>query len=278
MLRDLRHRLEATLWKRRGSVPGTSGSSAAKWAAIRRAIAASNGGKYGWDDAGIDERVVEYAWIFDRLGSLREGGHPVLDAGSILNHPVIIDHWQRSSFPPVSIVTLAYEGHASVSNLVRYEFGDLRQLPYRDELFSVVISISTLEHVGLDNRIYVEGSGVVAGTASASNPAAEAMRELHRVTRPGGTMLFSVPVGADSNRGWFRIFDLAALTQFIEQSTWTHVRSRFFRATEQGWREVGERDVAKAGYNEPSSRGLRTAPPYVAAAEAVALVELRRDA
>ena len=70
------YELKADFWKRRGRTPGGRGWNAAKWVAIRKAIADSNGHGYGADDGGIDERVVEYGWVFDRLRSLRLEGQP----------------------------------------------------------------------------------------------------------------------------------------------------------------------------------------------------------
>lgn len=272
-LHAYRRDLKARLWKQRGSVPHASGSSAAKWRAVTAAMAGSAAG-YGHDDAGLDERVVEYAWLFDRMAALSVQGTRVLDAGSVLNYAPVLRAWQERAFPPVSIVTLAYEGHAFVSNAARYEFADLRHLPYRDEWFSTVLCLSTIEHVGLDNRIY--GASVEAS----SDPTREAVRALHelrRVTKKGGTLLLSVPFGTRSHRGWFRIFDTEDLEALITVPGWQNVRTRFFRATRDGWRESSAVDAESAGYNEPPGRpGQRTAPRWVAAAEAVALVEMTR--
>lgn len=272
----LRHQLKADLWKRGGRVPGGYGSNAAKWIAIEGGIRTAHDGRYGWNDGGLDERVVEYPWLFDRMSGLKYKER-VLDAGSVLNHRRILDAWRLVCYPPVSIVTLGYEGFAEVSNEVRYEFADLRSLPYRDEWFPAVLSLSTLEHVGMDNAIY----GVAASPLeNATNPGVEsarAMQELHRVTMPGGTLFVSVPFGARSNRGWFRIFDAADLERLITAAKWTNASVRYFRAMREGWRECAPEDAKTAGYNELAARaGEQTAPPWVAAAEAVALVELTK--
>jgi SAM-dependent methyltransferase len=273
-LKRLRHKVKADIWRRRGRIPGTFGSNAAKWLAIETGIRGARGGEYGRDDAGIDERVVEYPWVFDRMSALDRSGGRVLDAGSVLNHKRILDLWREARYSPASIVTLAYEGTAVVSNSIRYEFADLRHLPYRDEWFSTVLCISTIEHVGLDNTIY---GAARAETTDPTAGALEAMEELRRVTAPRGVLLLSVPFGMQSNRGWLRVFDAEDLDRLTTHPGWIHVRSRFFRATEQGWRECSRDDAQTAGYNEPPDRsGRRTAPSHVAAAEAVALVELTR--
>lgn len=277
-LRQIRRRLKADLWKRQGRIPGGYGANAAKWIAIENAMRGPADGRYGWDDAGLDERVVEYAWLFDRMRALDADGHRVLDAGSVLNHGPVLAAWRDGLRSPVSIVTLGYEGYADVSDTVRYEFADLRELPYRDGWFDVTISLSTVEHIGLDNRIYGDAAGAVATAGNPGTEAQRAIRELHRVTRRAGTLLLSVPYGARSNRGWFRILDADDLELLTAVPGWSTTSARFFRAFREGWREVSAAAAADAGYNEPPNRpGQQTAPPYVAAAEAVALVEMRRD-
>jgi SAM-dependent methyltransferase len=257
-------------------VPGTYGDTAAKWVSIERALAGEAGQPYGHDDAGLDERVVEYPWAFDRLAALRTPGARILDAGSVLNHPRILAHCRRAGYGPLSIVTLRYEGHAEVSDDVHYEFADLRMLPYRDDWFPLVVSLSTLEHVGMDNTGYGDTSGA---SSDPTTEAVHAMRELRRVTAPGGTALLSMPFGKRANRGWLRVFDAEDLDALTRSSGWRVARTRFFRATRDGWRECSMDDARTAGFNDPGRRGrpgAETAPAWVAAAEAVALLELTK--
>lgn len=271
---ELKMRWRESGWVRRGRVPGASGHSYAKWAAIERALAGAVDHAYGHDDAGLDERVVEYPWALHRIAARRSSGERILDAGSVLNHPRILAHCRRAGLTPLSIVTLHYEGRAEVSDDVRYEFGDLRELPYRDGWFSSVVCLSTLEHVGMDNAGYGDTAGM------SSDPAREvtrAMVELRRVTRTGGSLLLSVPFGERASRGWLRIFDDADVRSLVESPGWGVDRSSVFRATRDGWRECSMEEAGTAGYNEPLSRrrpSVRTAPDWVAAAEAVALIEL----
>ena len=275
-MRKLRHRLKAAWWRRRGCVPHAAGANAARWLALERSLRPGPAGRaYGSDAPGLDERVVEYAWLFDRMRAMNAADAWVLDAGSVLNYAPILAGWRAAGLPPVSIVTLAYEGHAYPATNVGYEYADLRRLPYRDEWFTTVLCLSTIEHVGLDNRIYG------AAAEATSNPAREAVRalqELQRVLRRGGSLLLSVPFGRSANRGWFRIFDLRDLEPLLSAPGWETPLVRCFRAERAGWREVAPADAEDAGYNEPPGRpGQRTAPAWVAAAEAVALVEMRRS-
>ena len=255
-------------------MPGASGYSAARWTAIERGLAARPHQAYGYDDAGLDERVVEYPWALHRLRERWRPGTPILDAGSALNHPPVLAYCRREGLRPISVVTLHYEGHAEVSDDVRYEFSDLRRLPYRDGWFSSVVCLSTLEHVGMDNRMY----GDVAGaSADPTLEVGQVLQELRRVTQPGGVLLLSVPFGQRHDRGWFRILDADELQRLTQSPHWRVDRSQILRATQAGWRECTVADAALAGYNEPRSEtraDARTAPPWVSAAEAIALVEL----
>jgi SAM-dependent methyltransferase len=273
-LTQWRLRSRSAKWIRNGRIPGTSGYSAARWGAIERGLSERTDLGYGYHDAGLDERVVEYPWALHRLKERWIPGTPILDAGSALNHPPILAYCRREKLRPISVVTLHYEGDADVSDDVRYEFSDLRQLPYRDEWFSSVVCLSTLEHVGMDNLMY----GDTAGASSDPNrEVGRALRELRRVTRPGGVLFLSVPFGKRDDRGWFRILDAGDLQLLAQSPDWRVDHSRIVRATESGWQECSAADAASAGYNEPQSEksaGRRTAPPWVSAAEAIALVEL----
>jgi SAM-dependent methyltransferase len=265
-----RMRLRAARWIRKGRVPGASGYSAARWSAIERALADPSIGAYGYGDAGLDERVVEYPWALHRLASRRTPGSPILDAGSVLNHARLLGVCRQRGLSPLSIVTLKYEGHAHVSDDVRYEFADLRKLPYRDGWFGSVVCLSTLEHVGMDNTMYGDAS---AASAHPSREVGAAMRELRRVTRPGGALLVSVPFGARADFGGWRIFDADDLAELMSSAGWTVHETTVFRATREGWRQCSIPDARDAGYNQPRG-GKRTAPDWVSAAEAVALIEL----
>ena len=260
-------------WSRNGGDPSGAGYGPARTAAIAAALQSRAGGGYGGGCGGLDERVVEYPWLFHRVAELHPRGGRVLDAGSILNHPGVLGPWRAARFGPLSIVTLEPEEHAFPSAEVRYEYADLRALPYRDGLFPTVLCLSTLEHVGMDNSIY--GSSA----ESAQNPELEAemaLRELDRVLAPGGTLLISVPFGVPARHRWWRIFGRHDVDRTLNEFPHAVTSVRYFRAFRHGWEEVGAERADDAGYNDRHPGGRRDAPEWVAAAEAVALFEITR--
>lgn len=265
-----RDRLAADWWKK-GRNPGSPAYGPARSAAITAALQQPAAGAYGRDCGGMDERIVEYPWLFHRLSEIHPRGGRILDAGSILNHAEVIAPWTAADFGPVSIVTLEPEAHAFPSALIRYEYADLRSLPYRDGLFDTVLCLSTLEHVGMDNSIYG------ADAQEASDPATEAGRaveELGRVLAPSGTLLISVPFGAPAHHRWWRIYGQEDLARTIGTLPRMEATVRYFRAYEHGWEEVDAAVAEDAGYNDRHPGGRRDAPDWVAAAEAVALIEM----
>jgi len=212
--------------------------------------------------AGFDERVVEFAWVAGR-----QLGGSVLDAGSTLNHLHLLRRL-RPLMDELHIVTLAPEDRAFPSLGVSYVFADLRCLPFRDETYDRVLSISTLEHVGLD----LEHFGADGQRAEDPQRAAlAAAGELRRVVRAGGEVLLTVPVGVPERFDWVRMLSVAELDALIARFDPVDVEIAYFRH-DDGWRRCDRDGVAGARYRDH----LGGAPVVnrVVAAEAVACVAL----
>ena len=196
---------------------------------------------------GFDERVVELPWVISQ-----EPGGRVLDAGSALNHSWFLD----VLLPRVEglhIVTLAPEEAAFTERGVSYVYSDLRELPYCDGLFDTIVSVSSLEHVGMDNTRY----GATARPADDPDGAlAQAVTELRRVLAPGGRMLLTVPYGRAEQHGWLRQFDSPALKLLIEMAEPARHGVTIYRVGALGWQPSDENGAADARYGMEKAQAV----------------------
>ncbi|MFC2046632.1 methyltransferase domain-containing protein [Chloroflexota bacterium] len=170
----------------------------------------------------IDERCVEYPWI---ISQLEPGPACCLDAGSALNYAHILDHPVFSN-KKLHILTLAPEHRCFWRRSISYLYEDLRQIPIRDSFYDVVVSISTLEHVGFDNSHFTSN---LSHVESRPDDYVVAVRELWRVLKPGGQLLITVPFGIYSDFGAFQQFDLASLKKLESSVEPIGVEHTFYR-------------------------------------------------
>ena len=214
---------------------------------------------------GFDERTIELPWL------LAAGLHGrTLDAGSALNHAHILDR-VLGHVGSLNIVTLEPEPSSFPERRVSYVYADLRELPYRDGWFRTVASISTLEHVGMDNRMY----GVEqARAADPDREVALALAELRRVLAPGGTLYLTVPYGAAEDHGWFRQYGRDDLERLLAASEAPVSRVTIYAYGPEGW-QVSDPELAAS----LSYRDFHADPSPVAdlAAAARAVACLRFD-
>jgi SAM-dependent methyltransferase len=223
----------------------------------------------------LDARVVEIPWV---LGHVEKRTGRLLDAGSSLNFDFVLMSSSLAN-KKVTIVTLAPEATCFWRLCVSYVFGDLRILDFRDEWFDTIACISTIEHVGMDNRMY---SGA-ADLARRGEPRdfILAVKELKRVLKPGGVLYMTFPFGEYENHGWFQQFDSELVDMLVEGFSPGHFNETVFRYEPEGWK-LSDRascahcqffDVHISKYFDPNST-IEYPSDYPAGERAVACLEL----
>jgi SAM-dependent methyltransferase len=224
--------------------PFSPGYQTAKLRTIRSAIEFGVG-REGQDlpsgyGIAMDERVVEYPWLFARL---QPNVGKMLDAGSTFNHDYLLGR------PPLkgadlTIMTLAPEKRCYWYLGFSYVFGDLRQTMFADQTFDTIASISTIEHIGLDNTMLYTGNAAYA--ENDENGFAPAIREFKRILKPGGSCFISFPFGRRANFGWYQVFDRIMVDKVVESfAPRSHV-IEYFGYARNGWQRSSPEAVADA--------------------------------
>ena len=186
---------------------------------------------------GMSERVIEVPWVIRNLPD----GHPrLLDTGTA-NAPLI---YQRllcrldADVQGTDLVPFELPG-------VRSTVADLRELPFADGEFDATLCISTLEHIGMDNQVYFDSSGQRVDEQGDLT----ALRELGRVTKPGGRVLVTVPGGRDESFGWHRQYSPDAFARLAAAAGLQTVQLDLFAHDPGiGWRAVPREDLHERSY------------------------------
>lgn len=191
----------------------------------------------------INERVVEIPWMFMNLG-LKQG--KILDIGCCWS----VVSMQLASFG-FEVWGIDINPYVLTHPHFKFVQDDIRHGALPEGFFDCALAISTVEHIGLghyQDAIQTDGDR-------------QAVREIHRVLKPGGRFLMTVPFGRRHVTSWFRVYDSQSLAELIRP--FEVVRQEFYLQRDGHWLPATR---PQAEEQELTERGR---PAAVALVEAV---------
>lgn len=200
---------------------------------------------------GIDERCVEYPWIFSKISSVKER---LLDAGSTFNYKHIVEQ-ELIKQKELTIYTYYPEGNCFFQKRINYMFGDLRELCFKDDYFDTIVSQSTIEHIDMDNSIYGYGGNEIRNEKSYEYM--KAVNELVRVLKSKGKLLITFPFGKFENHGFFQQFDKEMLDRILDYfKNKGIVEITCFKYEKEGWRFAKQEELGEViSFNPHTGKG-----------------------
>lgn len=224
----------------------------------------------------LDERVIEYPWLFSLLqGSVGN----ILDAGGALNHSYIIEKILAKT-KDLTVITLEPEACNFWQQRVSYIYADLRKIPFRDNWFDNTVCISTIEHVGMDNSIYSSKTEFKKGC---SEDYLLAAKELWRVTTNGGQLFMTIPFGKYIDYRWYQQFSGIQVEKILNILFPKKALLKYYQYQNGAWILSNQEDCKNCiGFNIHDTKYLNRLSDkdydsdYAAASRAVVVMQLTK--
>jgi SAM-dependent methyltransferase len=225
----------------------------------------------------LDERCIEYPWLFSQLES---EASRLLDAGSVLNFNYLLKQPLLKN-KQIYIMTLFPEDNCFWYRKVSYLYDDLRTIPFKEGYFDTIACISTLEHVGMDNTTYTGGNQY---REKHTTDYLVGLMEIFRVLKPGGKAFVSVPFGKYEDHGYFQQFDAEIITMIkANLPNGMTMNERYYRYLTDGWKLANAAECAKVSYSNLAELSaterlkiIQTNPAAAAAAGSVACISFHK--
>jgi ubiquinone/menaquinone biosynthesis C-methylase UbiE len=221
----------------------------------------------------LDERVIEYPWIFSKLN---KDNLKILDAGSTFNFDFIINHSNIKN-KDLTISTFAPESNNFCDKKISYVYGDLRTLPFKNELFDIVVSQSTIEHIDMDNSMYGYDLSFNKDSMSKSYEYILAVQEMIRVLKSKGLLLLTFPFGKFENHKFFQQFDNEMLDRILNLfDMFGSYEVTFFQYKNDGWNFASRKEVINEESFNPHT-GIGKKDDFAAHSRAIACLEFKKN-
>jgi hypothetical protein len=191
---------------------------------------------------GLGERIVELPLFLSQI-SESEGLH--FDAGSALNYKDILFH-KKLRNKKIIIGNLNPERNCYWTSSISYIYEDLRKSVFADNYFDSISCISTLEHVGLDNRSWIEDKKYFQNN---DDDYLLFIGEFKRILKQNGQCFITVPFRKNRKLGWLQIFNKKMIEQIITKFQPSDYEIFYYKYDKNGWQLSKEHECSECGYS-----------------------------
>jgi SAM-dependent methyltransferase len=181
-----------------------------------------------YSDTWKNERTVEIPIIWDIVK--KNCGKKILEVGNVLSHYFAVDHE----------VIDKYEKAIGVMNVDVVDFEPQNK-------YDLIVSISTLEHVGADEKPIYMPALAPGGRFGQDQPRnamkiARAVENLKRCLAPGGKIAVTLPIGQNPE-----------MDRLLEEGVIAFSRLHFLRRISKDnlWVETNDNNILWTKYNSP---------------------------
>jgi predicted SAM-dependent methyltransferase len=218
----------------------------------------------------LDERVIEYTWIFSKLVNIRGN---VLDAGSVLNFKYLINKIDLDKIN-LKISTLAPEKKSFWKNKISYIYEDMRNSCFKDEYFDSIVCLSVIEHIGMDNTILYTDEK--KKQEYKNNDYLLFIKEMHRILKDDGVLFLSIPYGKNISHEWLQVFDEGMINSLLLAFNPTKVFENIFTYNKNGWLKSNRSNASQSEYYDYRKQNTKLSSSKAISAESVILLELHK--
>jgi SAM-dependent methyltransferase len=208
-------------------------------AALDQALAASQS-RFLEAPPATDERLIEIPWALERV----RAGERVLDVGTANAEPAYLAALAACGAAELVGVDVAEADVLGMRTVV----ADVRDMPFEAGSFDLALCVSTLEHVGKDNRLYG------AGSERDERAIGDALEELRRVLAADGRLVVTVPCGEREDHGWFVQLEPDGWNEEFLAGGFRVLEEETYALGPEGWRAAPDFEPSGVRYMVAESR------------------------
>lgn len=250
-------------------IPYSLGYGRARKKLIIKAIDNNNEELNFYNVKGMDERLVEYKWIFNYLSKIKS--KTILDAGSTMNFDFIFERLDESN--KIFIQTLFSEKKNYNFMNISYIYEDLNSPIFKDNFFDYITCISTLEHIGFDNSSYNYSKIKKDVNKTNNKKYLETIKEFKRVLKKNGKLLLTIPFGKKIEHNHLQQFDYGDVEEIIKFFNTENYTMRYFTYKNHNWIEVQYQECDNSEIRVDYSKQTSD---HLASARSICLLELNK--